>query len=229
MNKCLFAPDKAQNANPPKKWLKKDRRLRHWKAYPMCVTTHQTMSRVQFAVTSRARKFFTSMSVASHITLERTLINCVTFRSFLNFLSCVYFKFYEPFSFLPYRMLQFKGNLCSSYHKGKFNTLFITEPMFSTYSLTHRCFSKIIVTLAIPTFTSLWQKHDKMSLKGGNVSEILVSLVLNLQWARTPQKPVKGKPFVSWQTRKRDSQSHASNGCFLRVGFTSQSFHKLPK
>lgn len=102
---------------------------------------------------------------ASHITLDRTLKNCVTFRSFLNFVSCVYFKFYEPSSFLSYRMLQFKGNLCSSYHKGKLNTLFISEYMFSIYILTHRCFSKNIVTLVITTFTSLWQKHDKISLK----------------------------------------------------------------
>lgn len=139
------------------------------------------MSLVQLAVTSRARQFFSSMIVVSHITLKRTLINCVTFGSFLNFVSCVYFKFYEPSFFLPHRMLQFKGNVCSSYHKGKLNTLFITESMFSTYSLTHRCFSKNIVTLEITTFTSLGQKHDKISKKGGNVSEILVSLVLNLQ------------------------------------------------
>lgn len=77
-------------------------------------------------------------------------------------------------------MLQFKGNLCSSYHKEKLQ-LFITESMFSTYSLTHRCFSKNKITLALTTFTSLGQKHDKIGLKGGNVSEILVSLVLNLQ------------------------------------------------
>lgn len=161
----------------------------------MCVTTHQTMSLVQFAVTSRARQFFSSMIVVSHITLERTLINCVTFRSFLNFVSCVYFKFSEPFSFLPYRMLQFKVNLCSSYHKRKLNKLFITESMFSTYSLT-QMFLKKYSTLVITTFTSLWQKHDKISLKGGNISEILVSLVLNLQWERTPQKPEKRKAFA---------------------------------
>lgn len=177
-------------------WLK-DRSLHHWKAYPMCVTTHQGYvwyPLYNLQSLQRAKQF--STIVISYITLERNFINLVTFRSFFNFVSYVYFKSYGCFSFFHYRMFQFKGELCKSYHKGILDTSYITIPRFSFYILAHRCFSK--------TYSNNNDSHFYISSTETWENQLNGRKFLGALGFFSAESGIKAHAFTSQQTGRKD-------------------------